>query len=262
MKKIIVVTGGSSGIGRATVQRLAGEGHQVYELSRSGVDGPNIRHLTVDLAEEEQIAAAFQRIGQEAGHIDALVNNAGMGIFGPVELTASSDARYQLDIDFFAVFFCIKYALPWLRKAEKGARIINISSLAGIYAIPYQSFYSVAKFGVNALTLALSTELRDFGISVAALMPGDVKTGFTASRRTYGQDTALYTGVEKSLAGAARDEQTGKSPEALAARIAQLIGKKKLKPLYSCGFKFQFFIFLGRILPTAVANAIVRKMYS
>jgi len=262
MKKVIVLTGGSSGIGRATAKLLAEAGHQVYELSRSGADGPNIRHLTVDLTEEEQIAAAFQRIGQEAGRIDVLINNAGMGISGPVELTTSSDARYQLDIDFFAAFFCIKYALPWLRQAQQGARIINISSLAGIYAIPYQAFYSVAKFGVNALTLALATELRDFGISVTALMPGDVKTGFTAARRKYGHDGELYRGVEKSLAGAERDEQTGKPPEVLAARIVQLMNKKKVKPFYSCGFKFQFFIFLGRILPTAVANAIVRNMYS
>lgn len=262
MSKVIVITGGSSGIGLAAARLLAKEGNQVYELSRSGVDNGVIRHLDVDLAKEEQIAQAFARIGGEAGHIDVLVNNASMGIFGPVELTESEDARYQLEVSFFAVFLCCKYALPWLRQAKGGARILNISSLAGVYALPYQAFYSVAKFGVNALTLALANELHGSGISVAALMPGDVKTGFTAARRTYGQDTALYAGVGKSLACAEKDEQTGSPPEKLAARIVQLINKKRLKPLYSCGLKFQFFLFLDRILPTQTANWIVRKMYS
>ena len=132
MTKVIVLTGGSSGIGQAAAKLLAEQGNLVYELSRSGKDGENIRHLTVDLAEEAEIARAFARIGQEAGHIDVLINNAAMGIAGPVELTGSPEARYLFDINFFGVFLCAKYALPWLRAGGSGARIINISSVAEI----------------------------------------------------------------------------------------------------------------------------------
>lgn len=260
MAKVIVLTGGSSGIGQAAARLLAEQGNLVYELSRSGGEARNIRHLTVDLAKEAEIAQAFACIGREAGHIDALINNAGMGISGPVELTESQEARCLFDIDFFSAFLCAKYALPWLRAAGSGARIINISSVAAVFALPYQAFYSAAKAAVSSLTLSLGNELRGFGIQVAALLPGDVRTGFTAVRRKVGGDS-LYPGAEQAVAVMERDETEGMAPEILAARIAQLVGKKRLKPFYCCGFKYQFFIFLGRVLPASLANAIVRKMY-
>ena len=181
MQRVVVISGGSSGIGKALTELYIAQGDQVYELSRSGMDRPGLVHLTVDLRQEAQIAAAIERIGREAGRIDLLLNNAGMGVSGALERTESAQARLLFDVDFFAVYLCCKYALPWLRQSTDG-RIITTSSVAAVFSIPYQSFYSAAKAAVNAMTLALANEVRPFGIQVAAFLPGDVRTGFTTAR--------------------------------------------------------------------------------
>lgn len=112
MQRVVVISGGSSGIGKALADLYIEQGDQVYELSRSGTDRPGLTHLTVDLRKETQIAAAMERIGQESGRIDLLLNNAGMGISGALERTESDQARLLFDVDFFAVYLCCKYALP------------------------------------------------------------------------------------------------------------------------------------------------------
>lgn len=260
MSRIVVITGGSSGIGLAAAQAFAKAGDRVYELSRSGADAESIRHIQADLADEAQIESAFAAIGAEAGRIDILINNAGWGISGPLETTDSAAARQLFDIDFFAAFLCAKYALPWLRQAGSGAKIINISSVAAVFAIPYQSFYSAAKAAVNALTFSLANELRGFDIGVTALMPGDVASNFTANRQKQ-DDSGLYPAAEGAVAAMERDEKAGMQPEKIAARLLAIAAKPKVKPLYSCGFKYQFFLFLGKILPCDTVNYIVSKMY-
>lgn len=261
MSRVILITGGSSGIGMAAAQLLSSQGDTVWELSRHDAGLPGIRHISVDLRDETRLAAAIAEIGAASGHIDVLINNAGMGISGPLELTELDAARRLFELDFFAAAACVKYALPWLRAAGAGAKIINISSVAAVFAIPYQAYYSAAKAAVSALTLALANELRGFDISVSALLPGDVQTGFTAAREK--SDAAgLYPQAAAAVAAMERDEQQGTAPDIIAARIAQLSRKKRLKPFYSCGFKYQFFLFLGKILPSGVANSIVNKMYS
>ena len=104
MQRVVVISGGSSGIGKALTELYIAQGDQVYELSRSGMDRPGLVHLTVDLRQEAQIAAAIERIGREAGWIDLLLNNAGMGVSGALERTESAQARLLFDVDFFAVY--------------------------------------------------------------------------------------------------------------------------------------------------------------
>ena len=261
MERVVVITGGSSGIGKAIAERFAATGNTVYELSRSGKSTPYIRHITCDLTDSAQIKAAFAELAQSCRRIDILINNAGMGVSGATEFIAEDEARCLMDIDFFAAWLCAKEALPLLRKS-KSAKIINISSVAAVFAIPFQSFYSAAKAAINALSSALALELRPFGIQVTAFMPGDIKSGFTAARVKNEAGSELYgQAIADSVAIMERDESKGMEPYRIADAVYNLCTRAKLKPLYTCGLKYKFFLFLGKILPCSLIQLILRMMY-
>ena len=180
-KKVAVVTGASSGIGKECAKIFNENGYTVYSLSRHGKDEGGILNVTCDVTDEEQVSSAFKVIFEKEGRIDVLVNNAGFGISGAAEFTPLSQAKKQFDVNFFGCFVCCKAVCEYMRK-NGGGKIINISSMAAPLSIPFQAFYSASKSAVNSLTLALANELRPFNISVCAFMPGDVKTAFTAQR--------------------------------------------------------------------------------
>ncbi len=259
--KIAVVTGASGGIGLATAKLLSSSGYRVWGFSRrGGEDTDTLRHLRCDVTDEAQVVRAFQTVFEQEGRLDLLVNNAGFGISGAAEDTAVSDAKKQFDVNFFGCFLCCKAAIPCLRQSG-GGRIINMSSMAAVLPIPFQSFYSASKSAVNALTLALQNELRPFGITVCALMPGDVKTGFTAAREKSAGSGVYAAVVEKSVAVMEHDEQTGMAPERLAKAVLRLAEKKHPRPLSACGAQYRLFAVLQKLLPRAAVNAIVGKIY-
>lgn len=254
--KTAVITGGSSGIGKATATLLSQQGYRVYELSRSGKTSESAVHITADLTDETSIRAAFDSITDS--HIDLLVCNAGMGISGAVEHTPLQDARYLFNVNFFGAAACVAAA----RSRMSGGRIILLSSVAAVLPIPYQSYYSASKAAINALTLCLRNELKCFGISVCALMPGDVATGFTAARIKNDTGDSEYQGrIRHSIAVMEKDERTGMSPAVLARRIGYLAGKRRVKPFYSCGLSYQFFCLLAKLLPRSISNWLVGRIY-
>lgn len=260
--KIAVVTGASSGIGLATAELLSKNGWRVWGFSRrGGADSETLRHLSCDVTDEAQVREAFRTVFETEGRLDLLVNNAGFGISGAVEDTAVSDAKKQFDVNFFGCFLCSRAAVPYLRQSG-GGRIINISSMAAVLPIPFQSFYSASKSAINALTLALGNELRPFGITVCALMPGDVKTGFTAAREKNGGSAPYEAVVQKSVATMEHDEQTGMAPQTLAEAVLKLATKKRPKPLSACGVQYRLFAVLQKALPARWVNAIVGKIYT
>lgn len=260
MRQVAVITGGSSGIGRAACECFAKAGWLVYELSRSGEDREGIVHIGADLRDEESVKAAFSLIAQREGKIDLLINNAGYGISGAAELTEVDTVKQMMDVDFYGVLRCVKYCVPIMRQ-NGGGRIINMSSVAAVMPIPFQSFYSCAKSAVNSLTFTLANELKPFGISVCALMPGDVKTGFTDARQKQAGD--IYKGViERSVAVMERDERSGMSPEYIASCLLKIAKKKKVSPLYTGGNKYRVFVFLKRLLSDRLVNYILGKMYA
>ena len=261
MSKTAVVTGGSSGIGRATAKLLAQKGYTVYEFSRSGKAEGEIRHLTVDVTDEAQVRAAFRQVSADTGRLDLLVNNAGMGISGAIEFTELSEARRIFDVNFFGVFICIKEALPYLRKT-KDSQIINVSSAAAEFAIPYQAFYSATKSAQNSLTLALSSELRPFQIRVNAVMPGDVSTGFTAARAKSEAGENFYgNAIHSAVAVMEKDELGGMQPEKIAEAIYKISEKQCTGKLFTVGGKYKAFVFLSRFLPVSLVTKLVSSMY-
>lgn len=261
MQRVIVISGASGGIGRATAEQFAAHGDTVYDLSRSGSSAGRIRHIDCDLNDAAQIVRAFDQIGAEAGRIDALINNAGFGISGAVEYTDPADIRRLFNIDLFAAAGCVQAALPWLRKSET-ARIINISSVAAVFAIPFQSYYSAVKAALLLWSEGLAHELAPTGVQVTAMLPGDVKTGFTQARHKNPAGHERYgERIARALQVMEHDEQNGMPPEKIAAAIYRLTGKRKLKPRYTVGVKYHCFLFLGRVLPASLAHRIVGAMY-
>ncbi len=256
--KVAIVTGGSSGIGKSTAELLRSSGYIVYTLSRHETGAEN--HLAADVSNAEQIKSAFSRVFDEQGKIDLLVNSAGMGISGPIELTSENDARAIFDANFFGTLNCVQAALPYLRKSEN-AHIVNLSSVAAPLSIPYQAFYSATKAAINALTKSLSNELSHFGIKVSAVMPGDVHTGFTSSRhKTAGGE--LYPLADHAVAVMEKDELGGMTPEVVARVILKAATSSNPKVLYVAGGKYKLFCLIEKLLPATLCNKLVGMIYS
>ena len=259
---VVVITGGSSGIGSAAAHLFAQKGHRVYELSRHGKSqAPNITHIDCDVTYEEQVNEAVSSVIQKEETIDLLISNAGYGISGAIEFTRTEDAKHQFDVNFFGALNVVKAVLPVMRRQKKG-KIIFTSSVAAVLSIPYQSFYSASKAAINALALALANEVREFGIQVSALMPGDVSTGFTDARAKSRDGEDVYTHLTKAVSAMERDERAGMTTEYLAKQLYKIACKQHPAPLYTAGLQYKIFVWLEGWLPKRLSNWIVGKIYS
>ena len=265
----LVISGGSSGIGKATASLFAERGWRVFELSRSGApdradshsDKGSITHIKCDVTSEESCRAAVEEVLQQTETVDVVISNAGFGISGPVEFTAIADAQRQMDVNFMGAVRLTQAVLPQLRKQGFG-RIIYTSSVAAVLAVPYQSFYSASKAAINAMALALQNEVREFGIRVSVMMPGDVSTGFTGARCKSTEGEEVYSGANKAVTTMERDERAGMAPEQMARLFLHIATCRSPKPQYVGGFSYQLFCFLDRLLPKRLVNWIEYKVYS
>ena len=185
--KIAIVTGGTRGIGRAIASSLVSAGAQVAITGRHEQDltkatsqlnqhGKAVGYVC-DVRDYEQVKSTFARVAADLGGVDILINNAGIGIFAPVESMSVEDFRAVLETNVFGVFYCCHEAIP-LMKQRGGGYIINISSLAGANAHPEMAAYNASKFGLNGFSEALMQEVRHDGIKVSYIMPGSVNTEF------------------------------------------------------------------------------------
>ncbi len=261
--KIIILTGGSSGIGKATADILCAGGHRVYEFSRHAPAEQNGSvHMDVDVTDEEQTVRAVREVAEKEGRIDILINCAGFGISGAVEFTGIEEAKRQLDVNFFGTVRMIRAVLPYMREKKSG-RIVNISSVAAPAAIPFQRYYSVSKASINSITLSLANEVRRFGIRVCAVMPGDTRTGFTAARHKIPEGDDIYGGViSRSVRTMEHDETNGMSAVSAGKVIARAALSNSGKPLYTIGLQYKFLVFLLKILPVRTSTWIIGKLYA
>ena len=262
MNKVVIITGGSSGIGLCTAAALRDRGCKVYELSRRDSEVTGITHIKCDVTDEAQIAAAVGQVMAESGRIDILINNAGFGISGAVEFTDTAEAQRLFDVNFFGMVRMNRAVLPLMRQ-QGGGRIVNLSSVAAPVPIPFQTYYSAGKAAVNSYTMALSNEVKPFGITVCAVMPGDIKTGFTAARQKSIVGDDIYGGrITRSVAGMEKDEQTDMDPAEAGAFIASVALKNSRKPLYTIGIAYKGAVFLTKILPARWLNALIGQLYA
>ena len=260
--KVAVVTGGSSGIGRETALALKARGCTVYEFSRHDAAVPGVTHVQCDVSDEGQFAAAVQQVMDAEGRIDVLVNNAGFGISGAAEFTDNAQAKKLLDVNLFGAVNGCKAVIPIMRE-QGGGRIVNLSSVAAPCAIPFQVWYSVSKAAVSTYTAALANEVRPFGVTLTAVIPGDIRTGFTAAREKNPVGDDVYGGrIARSVAVMEHDEETGMDPAVAGRYIASLALRKKVKPEYAVGFKYKFLAVLAKLLPCRLRNYIIGLLYA
>ena len=255
MNKVAIVTGGTSGIGLAAVRALREKGCTVYALSRHG-------EIPCDVSDEASVRAAVQTVLDREGHIDILVNCAGFGISGAAELTSLEAAKKQLDVNLFGTANMVNAVIPAMRQQGAG-RIVNTGSVAGFVPIPFQTWYSASKAAVQSYTMAMGNELRPFGITLTAVLPGDTKTGFTAARNKIDDPEDLYQGrIARSVERMEHDEQSGVPAQKVGDLIARVALKKRVNPLYIPGFSYNLVNVLIRILPSGLANRLIGLLYA
>lgn len=261
-KKVAIVTGGTSGIGRATALPLQERGYTVYELSRRAEGMPDIRHIVADITKEETLQAAVEQVLAVEGRLDLVVNNAGFGISGAIEFTDTQEAQRLFDTLFFGMVRMNRCVIPLMRQQGHG-RIVNISSVAAPVPIPFQAYYSAGKAAINAYTMALANELRPFGVTVCAVMPGDIKTGFTAARHKIIDGDDIYQGrIGRSVQRMEHDEQTGMDPAKVGRYIAAVASREgSHHPLYATRIDYKFFVFLTKVLPARFLNWLIYQLY-
>lgn len=261
MNKVVIITGGSSGIGYATANHFSQKNYIVYEFSRKGISRDGVKHLTCDVTKEDECISAVEYVINESKRIDIIINNAGFGISGAIEFTDMESAKRLFDVNFFGTHNVIKASLKYLKESK--GRIINVSSVGGVLYLPFQAFYSASKAATNALTLALRNEVKNYGVSVCAVLPGDVKTGFTKAREKSLDGEKEYGGrIERSVSLMEKDEQGGMTPDFVAKKIYKVGKKKRVKPMYTVGFKYKLFTVLNKILPSRLVNYIVYLIYA
>jgi NAD(P)-dependent dehydrogenase (short-subunit alcohol dehydrogenase family) len=268
--QVVLITGASSGIGRACAEHLHARGYRVYGTSRgaawpTGHPPDNARAVgqasslpaaassrpagsdvgqasslpytlvPLDVTSDESVGAAIQVVLDREGAIDVVVNNAGFGIAGAVEDTPADEARAQLETNFFGTVRVCRAVLPAMRREGAGC-IVNISSIAGLVGIPFQALYSASKFAVEGFTEALRMEVAPFGIRVALVEPGDFRTGFTANRRVVAGTSDAYRDRRARAVGVMEHDEThGPDPVAVARLVHRIVTLRSPRLRYSVG---------------------------
>ena len=264
MKSVVFITGISSGFGLETAKLLSQEGHTVYGTVRRSVEPlPKVNYLQVDVRDKEAVDAAVKQVVEKEGRIDVLVNNAGMGIGGPLELATEEEIRLQMDTNFMGLVHCVDAVLPYMRKQGSG-RIIALSSIGGLMGLPFQGFYSASKFAIEGYCEALRLETKSFGIQVVVMRPGDFSTGFTGSRKKVADETALeaYPIYKTAIEKVEHDETSGLKPIALARKISQVVERKNPRNGYVvASFEQKLSVLLKIILPAKWFARILGSYY-
>ena len=261
MKRVALVTGGTSGIGFETARILSDLGYTVYEFSRREAQFGFMRHLCVDVTDEAHVLSAVKEILDCEGRIDLLVNNAGFGISGAFEFTGSADAHRLMEVNLFGMNNTIRAVLPAMR-AQGSGRIVNLSSVAAVFPIQFQAWYSISKAAVSAMSIALANEVRPYGICVSCVLPGDARTGFTDARKKSIVGDDAYGGrISASVRVMEKDERGGIPPSAVAAKVVRAATVKHPAPTYIAGGTYRLLCLLGRLLPSRLVRFALSKMY-
>ena len=219
--------------------------------------------LRFELDFQGQIAAAFdQMMKLTDGRIDVFINNAGIGIGGPIEFCKIEDVQKQMDVNFMGMVRWLSHVVPAMRKQGFG-KILCISSIGGLIGLPYQGAYSASKFAMEGFCDALRLELRKSGVSVSLIEPGDFSTGFTATRKSVNIEMAsdAYPSYARSLASIENDENNGLKPDYLASRICRIVEKKKPAYRYVVATFLQKLAIFAKWLLPAPAFAWILSIY-
>jgi NAD(P)-dependent dehydrogenase (short-subunit alcohol dehydrogenase family) len=264
-QRVVLVTGASSGLGRSCAEFLAARNFRVYGASRRPQPSSSFESLCMDVREEASAQDVITGIIKREGRIDVVVNNAGIAIAGAVEDTSIEEAREQFDTNFFGVLRVCRAVLPVMREQQSGY-IVNISSIGGLVAIPYQGLYSASKFALEGLSESLRLEATRFGIRVILIEPGDHRTALTQNRRRTADSLTnpIYRAkFDRAVATMEADEQHGTEPEAVARLLYRIINRSRPRLRYNVGpAPERAAVWLKRLMPYAIVEKVMGFYYS
>lgn len=267
--RIIVITGGSSGIGAQLVRRFMQNGDAVVTLSRTNPDeflpldetgaaAGQARFLACDLSDSAQTEAAAARLTECLAKIDILINNAGLGISGATELLPVTEVRGVVEVDYFAALLLSSRLLPLV--CENG-KIVTISSACALFALPFRGVYCAAKAAASMLSYSMRMELSNTSIKAVCICPGDIKSGFTANRRKVAATNARY-GNRVTNAAKKIDSREHKRMDAdRSGKAIYKICDKKRGALYIVGAKYKFLYAASRLLPVGLFLKLTDRMF-
>ena len=260
-KGIALVTGASSGIGRVTAQALAHAGFRVFGTSRKAVDDPypGITMLACDVTDEASVKRLVEEIVRQAGRIDVVVNNAGIGLLGGAEESSIGQAQRLFDVNVFGVARVVNAVLPLMR-AQKSGRIVNMGSLLGLIPSPFNAFYSSTKHAIEGYSESLDHEVRQFGIRVVVVEPGITRTSFEENLTRADQPLAPYAeGRERSEKLMREWVAGGDAPQIVADVVVKAATDAKPRLRYSAGKQSTQVRSLRRFLPERIVDRVLRK---
>ena len=274
--KAVLITGCSSGIGRATAEYLAGRGWMVYATARrpesiSGLEDRGCRTLALDVTDEESMAAAVAAVEEAEGAVGVLVNNAGYSQSGAVETVPMDVVRRQFETNVFGLVRLCQLALPGMRRQGWG-RIVNVSSMGGKLVFPGGGFYHATKFAVEAISDALRFEVKGFGVDVVVIEPGLIRTSF-GDRAAHGVGEATagdgpYAGFNEAVAKATADAyedgplaRLGGGPETVARTIERAITRRRPRTRYKVTPSARMALMTRRMLPDRGWDAFLRAQF-
>ena len=273
--EVVLIAGASSGMGKAIAEALSQEGYKVYGTSRkvqsSSIDEIAaaqdskgfVNMIQLDVCSDESVEQAVNHVVEKEGKIDILINCAGFALAGSVEDTTHEEAFMEFNTNFFGAHRTCRTVAPIMRQKGKGL-IINISSTAGLIAVPYQAFYSASKYALEAMTEGMRMELEPYGVKVSLVEPGDTKTGFTNNRvfAKKSKDSVYKAVFEKSVARMVKDEQSGPPPVGVVNAVKKIISSANPPVRVVVGPINKVLAFLKRVLPSRVVVYIVSKLYA
>jgi short-subunit dehydrogenase len=266
MGKVILVTGASSGIGLACANALQAKGHTVYGSTRdlSRLKSVSFKPIELDVTSDASVNAAIDRIIKEQGKIDVLVNNAGNGVTGPAYAMPVEFAKKQFEVNFFGVIRVSSAVLPKMIETKSGL-IINVSSLAGLFGLPYQAMYSASKYAIEGYSQSLRMELKSTGVKVVLINPGDFKTDFTQNREKVPfpiKNEKLETEYNTAVASIEKDESVGQSPDVIGKKVCDIVDSSSPAHRYLIGALGQTIaVPLKRILPGGLFEKLMNEHY-
>lgn len=254
----VVITGGTSGIGKACQEYFTKKGDCVIILARKNPDNME-NFYACDVTQEEEVKKVFKQINEKFGQIDVLINNAGYGLSGAVELVANEEAKRLFDVNLFGIVNCTKACLPFM---QKGGKIINMSSVCALFPLQFRAYYCASKSAVNQLTFSQAMECKPFGITVCAVCPGDVKTNFTQNRVKVFDTNERYGDRIKNCAEKIDSKNDKRMDPIVVAKATYKFSlKKKPKPFIIVGGKYKLLYFASKFVSAKFLHKCIYKMF-
>ncbi|HHW99535.1 MAG TPA: SDR family oxidoreductase [Firmicutes bacterium] len=270
--RVALVVGASSGMGKACAEYLKEQGYYVYGTSRRAEfpadasyrqDNGFLTMIPLDVTNDDYIKRAIDFVIAQEGQINVLLNCAGYALGGAIEDISREEAHLIFDTNMIGMMMVCRQVLPHMRAQQRGL-IVNIGSVAGLFALPFQSMYSATKYAVEAMTESLRMEVKPFGIKVSLIDPGDISTGFTKARQT--AKAALTNPVyrerhDKAVNAMIKSELNGPGPEIVVRAFARILKSKNPPVRVITSLDYQAAALAKRLVPARLVEFIIERLY-